>query len=232
MSYNLNENISNNHYNCPVVAYYPQVIGISVPEIESVNFIQCFIDLNYKRQFKKKILTELSSYFPTLTKKQISQASKVAFDEYHRYIKDLKAKGQEIIKNATKMGIDVIVLCGRPYHADPKSITEYQLISGMNKAVISDDSLPRLATYTAVLNQWTYHARMYSAAKYVCKHDNLHLVQLVSLEVPGLDAVTSDEVRRRWSDAESYTQLKIDEITNLGAVKIRLRSMFAALEKL
>ncbi|MCL2675682.1 MAG: acyl-CoA dehydratase activase-related protein [Firmicutes bacterium] len=225
MSYNLDEKISNNHYNCPVVAYYPEVLNL-----EQNRLIRCFIDLNDKKAFAKKIHAVLSKRFD-LPRREVNLAVKNAYGEYAAYMRKLKQKGAEIIAAAAAQNKDVIVLCGRPYHADPEVNHGIpQLITAMGKAVISEDCLPPLVTGTSVLNQWTYHARMYSAAKYVAAHPNIHLVQLVSFGC-GLDAVTADEVRRQVEEGgRLYTQLKIDEITNLGAVKIRLKSLFAALE--
>jgi predicted nucleotide-binding protein (sugar kinase/HSP70/actin superfamily) len=232
MSYNLDESISNNHYNCPVVAYYPEVIGISVPDIKKTDFIQCFIDLNNKKAFNKKIWEVLRPRFPAVTASAIAKATEAAHVEYKLYMEDIRAKGREIVATAQKRGMDVVALCGRPYHADPEVNHGIPaLITAMDKAVISEDCLPLTLTDTSVLNQWTYHARMYSAAKYILSHKHIHLVQLVSFGC-GLDAVTSDEVRRQLeAGGRLYTQLKIDEITNLGAVKIRLKSLFAALKQ-
>ncbi|MGM9680916.1 MAG: 2-hydroxyglutaryl-CoA dehydratase, partial [Eubacteriales bacterium] len=125
-------------------------------------------------------------------------------------------------------------LAGRPYHIDPEighSIDK--LASGLGFVVVSEDSIAALTTPCTVdvLNQWTYHARLYNAAKYACEHEDTQLVQLVSFGC-GLDAITTDEVRAILeSQGKLYTQIKIDEITNLGAVTIRLRSLLGALEQ-
>ena len=127
----------------------------------------------------------------------------------------------------------IIVLCGRPYHLDQEvSHGIDELICECGAVVISEDSISHLVDKfkVNVLNQWTYHARLYSAAAYVTDHPNMNLVQMVSFGC-GVDAITTDEVRSILeSHGKIYTQIKIDEVTNLGAVKIRLRSLFAYLE--
>ena len=140
----------------------------------------------------------------------------------------------EIIAEARKRKMPIIVLCGRPYHLDPEINHGIdKLITSLGAAVISEDAVSwKMKRFpTKVLNQWTYHARMYAAAEYIADKPDMNLVQLVSFGC-GVDAITTDEVRRILEEHNKiYTQVKIDEITNLGAVKIRLRSLFAALEE-
>ena len=127
----------------------------------------------------------------------------------------------------------ILVIAGRPYHVDNEICHSVdKLATSLGFVVVSEDSVSAevAADDLQVLNQWTYHSRMYNAAKYVSEHDNCHLVQLVSFGC-GVDAITSDEIRRILEDNNKlYTQLKIDEINNLGTVKIRLRSLVAAIE--
>ncbi len=157
-----------------------------------------------------------------------------AFVEFHNLLNRIRERGEIIIKKARLNDKEIIVLAGRPYHVDPeinKGIDK--LISSFDVAVISEDVIshhvPKFAT--SVLNQWTYHSRLYTAAKYVCSQSDMNIVQLVSFGC-GIDAITTDEVREILEDSKKiYTQIKIDEITNLGAVKIRLRSLFAAIEE-
>jgi len=228
LSYNINQDISNNHFNCPVVAYYPQVIGISNP---NALFLQPFVDPNDKKSFCKTIEGELFKLKTDIKLPQIKRAFDLGMEELNGYLSDLKQKGEEIIKKARQNKIDIVMLVGRPYHADPevnKGIPK--LISGLGKAVVSEECVPLKKIETGVLNQWTYHARLYNAADFVTRNDDINLVQMVSFGC-GLDAVTTDEVRAILEKSKKlYTQLKIDEITNLGAVKIRIKSLFAALD--
>jgi predicted nucleotide-binding protein (sugar kinase/HSP70/actin superfamily) len=157
-----------------------------------------------------------------------------AYSEQFRYRRDIEAKANEIMTDARKKGEQIVVLAGRPYHIDPEiNHGIHKLIASLGFAVITEDSVSNLVDTPAldVLNQWTYHSRLYRAAQYVCEHDDMQLVQLVSFGC-GIDAVTTDEVRAILEEkGKLYTQLKIDEITNLGAAKIRLRSLAAALEE-
>ena len=153
---------------------------------------------------------------------------------FFEYLKDLKRYGKEAIAFAREHNLPIIVLAGRPYHVDPEINHGIdQLITSYGAVVISEDCLPLAKNkfHTNVLNQWTYHARLYSAAHYVSQQPDMYLVQLVSFGC-GLDAVTTDEVRDILEKHDNlYTQIKIDEINNLGAVKIRLRSLFAAINQ-
>ena len=165
---------------------------------------------------------------------EIKAAVEAAYGEYERHMKQIREKGVEIMAAARKEGRRIIVLAGRPYHVDPEVNHGIDtLITQFGAAVITEDSVSQLADpfKTTVLNQWTYHARLYAAAKYCCSQPDMDLVQLVSFGC-GVDAITTDETREILREGgKLYTQLKIDEITNLGAVRIRLRSLFAALEE-
>ena len=144
----------------------------------------------------------------------------------------IREKGAEITNEARKNGMPIIVLAGRPYHVDPEVNHGIdRLICDLGAAVITEDSVSHNMEKfkVSVLNQWTYHSRMYAAAKYIADKPDMNLVQLVSFGC-GLDAVTTDETRAILeAEKKIYTLIKIDEITNLGAVKIRLRSLFSAL---
>ena len=146
----------------------------------------------------------------------------------------VRRKGAQIIAQARREGKRIIVLAGRPYHVDPEVNHGIDtLITRYHAAVVTEDSVSHLMQKfpTSVLNQWTYHSRLYAAAKYCCSQPDCDLVQLVSFGC-GVDAITTDETREILQEGgKLYTQLKIDEITNLGAVNIRLRSLFAALEE-
>ena len=160
-------------------------------------------------------------------------AAKRAYEEQEIFRDKIQKKGDEIIAEAEKQGKRIFVLAGRPYHIDPEINHGIdKLIASFDVAIISEDvvssKVQRFRTH--VLNQWTYHSRLYAAAKYVASRKDMELVQLVSFGC-GVDAITTDEVREILEEKNKiYTQIKIDEITNLGAVKIRIRSLLAALE--
>ena len=144
----------------------------------------------------------------------------------------IRIAGEGIIQKARQLDMPIIVLAGRPYHVDPEINHGIdKLISSLNCAIITEDVISnRVSKFKVkVLNQWTYHSRLYAAAKYIGDVKVMNLIQLVSFGW-GVDAITTDEVRRILEDKDKlYTQIKIDEITNLGAVKIRIRSMLAAI---
>ena len=172
--------------------------------------------------------------FKNITKKEIQEATDVAYNEYDNYLKSIRLKAQEYIQEAREKNQPIIVLAGRPYHVDPQVNHGIdKLIAGFGATVLSEDSISNLVDkfQVGVLNQWTYHSRLYAAAKYCTTQKDMNLVQLVSFGC-GLDAVTTDECKDILERHNKiYTQIKIDEITNLGAVKIRLRSLFAALQQ-
>ena len=155
----------------------------------------------------------------------------MAQDEY--YI-DVRIECQRAIRYADEHDLDVAVIAGRPYHVDPEINHGIdQLIASFGLVIVSEDAVWQLtdAPEVHVLNQWTYHSRMYGAAKYVTQKENAQLIQLVSFGC-GIDAITTDEMRAICENGgKIYTQLKIDEISNLGAAKIRIRSMLAAVEE-
>ena len=232
MTYNFDEGNSDNHYNCPVVAYYPEVISANCPEVNNVDFIYDYIGIHRKNDFPKKIYTILSSRFPSITLKCVFDATRLAYKEHENYLKLIRKKGAEIIEKARNENKHIIVLSGRPYHIDSEINHGIdKLITNFDTALITEDSISHLSPFVkpSVLNQWTYHARLYNAAKYVTTQKDMDLVQLVSFGC-GVDAITTDEVRSILEEGgKIYTQIKIDEITNLGAVKIRLRSLLATL---
>lgn len=234
MSYNIDENLGDNHFNCPIVAYYPQNILNNMSNIKNVTFISDFLALDDRKMFNIKIKQILSKYFSGIKQKDINQAAEKAFNEYANYLNDIRQKAKEYIDLANENNEQIIVLAGRPYHQDPQVNHGIdRLIASMGATVISEEAISHLNEKfkVGVLNQWTYHSRLYSAAKYCTCQKNMNLVQLVSFGC-GLDAVTTDECKSILESKDKiYTQIKIDEITNLGAVKIRLRSLFAALKQ-
>lgn len=232
MSYNVDEGGSDNHYNCPVVAYYPELLRANMSELNDKNFITPYVDINFKNHTAKAISRALSGY--GITREMVYNVLNKAYSEMKRFRFDLENKAKEIMENARNEGRGIVVLAGRPYHVDPEiNHGIHKLIASLGLAVVTEDSVANLVDVPDldVLNQWTYHSRLYRAAKYVCQNDDMQLVQLVSFGC-GIDAITTDEVRAILEqNGKLYTQLKIDEINNLGAAKIRLRSLIAALEE-
>ena len=231
-SYNLDEHDSANHYNCPVVAYYPELLKANNERLTDENFVMPYIDLNDKKTTVRALHRALKRY--KLSRRLIKKGLKEGFARLEKFHQDVHEKGNEISAGAEKLGIPVIILAGRPYHVDPEINHGIgKLLTSLNIAVLSEDSVffKGREVLVNVLNQWTYHARLYRAAEYATEHDNVNLVQLVSFGC-GIDAITTDEVRSILeSCGKLYTQIKIDEINNLGVVKIRLRSMLAAIEE-
>ena len=236
MTYNVDEGLGDNHYNCPVVAYYPEVIAGNCPEVQEggTKFIYDYVGIHRPKDFSRKIFEILRKTFPDLTKQEVREAADAAYAEYANHMALLRKEGGRMMERARAEGRRIIVLAGRPYHVDPEINHGIDtLITQFGAAVVTEDSVSDQVERfpTTVLNQWTYHSRLYAAAKYCCTHRDCDLVQLVSFGC-GLDAITTDETREiLHAGGKLYTQLKIDEITNLGAVRIRLRSLFAALDE-
>ena len=234
MSYNLDEQMGDNHYNCPVVAYYPEVLAVNCPELEGKTFINEYVGLHRPRDFKKKMHEILSRHFDGIKKSEVERAADLGYAEYNAHMQKLRDKADEMMQQAREQGKRIIVLAGRPYHVDPEVNHGIDaLLCRHGAAVLTEDSVAHYSekVQTTVLNQWTYHSRLYAAAKYCTTQPDMDLVQLVSFGC-GVDAITTDETKEiLHAGGKLYTQLKIDEITNLGAVNIRLRSLFAALDE-
>lgn len=232
MSYNLDEKLGDRHFNCPVVAYYPRVLAANMPNLQHVRFLDEFVGLHRRRDLIRRMSEILTPYWPELTRREIARAADAAYRARDAYLQKVADEGAKIMERARAQKRPIIVLAGRPYHTDPEiNHGVPQLITSLGAAVITEDALlPLLSKHPVqVLNQWTYHARMYAAAEYIATQPDMQLVQLVSFGC-GLDAITTDEIRRILEGhGKLYTQLKIDEITNLGAIRIRLRSLLAAL---
>ncbi len=230
-SYNVDEGGSDNHYNCPVVAYYPELLKANMSMLNKDNFICPHMDMSRPDNVAGVLSRSLSKYGVTLKQaKEAVNAGYKALDDYHAQV---ARKGSEIIAYARERKLPIIVLAGRPYHIDPEiNHGVEKLISSLGAVSISEDAISHLigTPKLGVLNQWTYHSRMYRSASYVATQDDMYLVQLVSFGC-GIDAVTTDEIRSLLEkQGKIYTQLKIDEISNLGAIKIRLRSLLATIE--
>lgn len=232
MSYNYDEGIGDNHYNCPVVAYYPELLAANVPLLKETRFLIPYVGLNRPKDFEKRIAKIMADTF-SIPKKESIAATRSAYAAYDAYKKDLWATGQKYITYAREHHLPILVQAGRPYHIDPEinhGIND--LITGQGFVLVSEDAVSHLEGYESrkVLNQWTFQSRMYNAARYVCTQPDMQLIQLVSFGC-GTDAITADEIRAILEDSgKLYTQLKIDDINNLGAVKIRIRSLMAALD--
>ncbi|MCD8294028.1 MAG: acyl-CoA dehydratase activase [Clostridia bacterium] len=233
-SYNLDEHDSTNHYNCPVVAYYPELLKANNERLTEKNFMMPYLDLNMRKSTVHTLHETLKAHGYKFSKGQIDKALDAGFARLDSYHADVRAKADEILQKAAQEGKQTIVLVGRPYHLDAEiNHGVNKLLTSLGLAVLSEDSVFNKGDLVTVnvLNQWTYHARLYRAADFVCRTPNVNLVQLVSFGC-GLDAITTDEVRHIMEqNGKLYTQIKIDEINNLGVVKIRLRSMLAAIEE-
>lgn len=234
LTYNIDEKASDNHYNCPVVAYYSELLSGNVEELRDVKFIYPYLNVNSSKQLEKELYNCLKPHFADITRSEVKKAVKNGTDEYRKYMDAVRAEGKRAVDYARENGKRIMILAGRPYHIDPEIGHGIdKLASSLGFVVVSEDSICDMAKapVVRVLNQWTYHARLYRAAQYATEHEDTELVQLVSFGC-GVDAITTDEVREILeSNGKYYTQLKIDEITNLGAVKIRLRSLLGAIEE-
>lgn len=232
MTYNVDEHQSDNHFNCPLVAYYPENIAANM-EFGDKFFLYPYISLDDENSFAKTMKKTLEQANHHYTKKQLKNALQEGLLERQLFHEKLVQKHLDAVSYARAHHHPMVVLCGRPYHLDPLINHQiHQLLTQLGFVVLSEESVPRQDRQKVyVLNQWTYHARLYQAAKYVCENPDMELVQLVSFGC-GIDAITSDEVKDILKDADKfYTQIKIDEIDNLGAARIRLRSLKEAIEE-
>ena len=233
-TFNFNEKRGENHYNCAVVAGYPEVIRANIRTFGCSKFVSAYLGPHNKGHFKKSMYELLNREFGSFTKAEVNAACNAAYNAYETYVNETLIKGHEIITKARELKKPIVVLAGRPYHVDPEiNHGIHKLIAELGFAVVSEDSVSYLYRKMPlnIRNQWTYHARLFSAAGYVAKQTDMYMVHLVSFGC-GLDAITTDEVRFILeSEGKLYTQIKIDEVTNLGAVKIRLRSLIAAIEQ-
>jgi len=221
---------ANNHFNCPIVISYPEVVKNNIDLIRenNVQLMTPFLPYYDKKQLVIRLHQELNQEIP---KKEIARAVNKAWQEDLRFKEEVRKKAEEIIANLNETGRQGIVLAGRPYHIDPEinhGIPE--LINSLGMAVLSEDSVAHLGNVERplrVIDQWMYHSRLYAAADFVSTQPNLELVQLTSFGC-GIDAITADQVQEILkSQGKVYTLLKIDEGSNLGAAKIRLRSLQA-----
>lgn len=231
MTRNIDEGLGDKNFNCPVVAYYPEVVRVNMEIVKrsDIRYIAPYLGIDQKK-FSQKLYLELSKYFTDIKERDVIKAVKLAWKEYHAFKEALDNECDRIIDFANKNNKEIIVLAGRPYHVDKKIDHEIdKLIVNLGACVLTEEMVARKSykEKTSIINQWTYHARLYAAAQYVAKHSNMNLIQLVSFGC-GLDAITTDEVKEILERHDKiYTQIKIDEITNLGAAKIRIRSLLS-----
>ncbi|MCQ4725476.1 2-hydroxyacyl-CoA dehydratase [Anaerotignum faecicola] len=221
-------------YNCPIVASYSENIKNNMEELKerNIRFLNPFISFKYKDGLVKRLIEVFGDF--GIDSKTIKRAVEKGFAEWDRFREDMHKKGVETLEYIKEHNMPAIVLGGRPYHVDPEvnhGIPE--LITGYNIAVLTEDSVAHLGNVErplVVRDQWMYHSRLYEAAAFVKKQENIEYIQLNSFGC-GLDAVTTDEVKSILNAAgKIYTSLKIDEVNNLGAARIRIRSLIAAIE--
>lgn len=233
IAYNIMEDENaGNHFNCPVVVSYPESIEANI-NLEGVKFYKPFLNLNDKERVTNKLYKELKDEF--LTYDEIKEAVDKAYNELYLYKEDVLNEGSKALGFINKNNLKGIVLAGRPYHVDPEinhGIPE--MIEGYGLVVLSEDALKNaypIERPLRIIDQWSYHTRLYAAATYVSNVDNLELIQLNSFGC-GLDAVTTDQVNEILErNNKIYTVIKIDEITNLGAIRIRIRSLIASIKE-
>ncbi len=225
---------SNNHYNCPIVTSYAENIKNNVEELEGehIRFLNPFMALTSLETISSRLAEVFSEEFD-IPKQEILNAATKAWEELEQAHQDIEKKGEETLKYLNETGKKGIVLAGRPYHIDPEinhGIPE--LITSYGLAVLTEDSVSHLSKVERpliVMDQWMYHSRLYRAANFVKTQENLDLIQLNSFGC-GLDAVTCDCVNDILTNSgKIYTVLKIDEVNNLGAARIRIRSLLSAL---
>ncbi|MBQ1400620.1 MAG: 2-hydroxyacyl-CoA dehydratase, partial [Lachnospiraceae bacterium] len=237
---------ASNHYNCPIVTSYAENIRNNVEALASpdISFLNPFLAFTSPKITSDRLVTIFTKDYtkeqlgipddvPAPTAQEIREASDAAWAEMHQMREDIKAKGEEVLRFLEENGKHGIVLAGRPYHIDPEinhGIPE--MLNSYGFAVLTEDSISHLGNVdrpTVVLDQWMYHSRLYAAASYVRTRDDLDLIQLNSFGC-GLDAVTTDQVNDILVSADKiYTLLKIDEVNNLGAARIRIRSLISAI---
>ena len=223
-----------NHYNCPIVATYPEVIANNMDEDiarNNVEFMHPFLPYDCDKRLIKELTAILGD--KGISRKEIAKAVKLARQEDEKFHRDMRQAGDRALKFAEEKGIKSIILAGRPYHVDPEiNHGMDKMINSFGMIVLTEDSVAHRGVFRRpirVLDQWMYHSRMYKAAKFAGTRDDVELIQLNSFGC-GIDAVTTDEVAELChKNNKLYTVLKIDEGSNLGAAKIRIRSLAAAM---
>jgi predicted CoA-substrate-specific enzyme activase len=222
---------ADNTYNCPIVISYAEVIRNNMDELKDINFLAPFLSLDNDKVLVNRIVEEFQDYNVTL--QEAKKAVKAARTELDQFKSDIRGKGEETIEYLRKNEKKGIVLCGKPYHLDPEINHGIPgIIHSYDMAVLTEDSISHLTPLKnklRVVDQWTYNSRLYRSAAFVSEESSLELIQLNSFGC-GLDSVTSDQIAEILSTGgKMYSMLKIDEGTNLGAAKIRIRSLKAAI---
>lgn len=224
---------ADNHYNCPIVISYPEVIknNLDVLRDKAVNYMKPFLPYDHPKRMAKRIYKELQAL--KISEKDVNRSVAKAYQEQEAFKRDVRQAGEEALQLIGEKGIKGIVLAGRPYHLDPQinhGIPE--MINSLGMAVLTEDSISHLGEIERplrVVDQWAYHSRLYAAASFVAGQTDLELVQLNSFGC-GLDAITTDQVQEiLHRNSKVYTVLKIDEGNNLGPARIRLRSLMATM---
>jgi len=226
---------ADNHYNCPIVTSYPETINANMDSLRTptMTFYHPFLPLDKSSRMGKRLIEELAP--EGIPQHELLQAMDKAYAELDTYKDEVKRKGEEALLYLKSHNLKGVVLGGRPYHIDPEinhGIPE--MIQGYGFAVLSEDAISHLGEVERplrIVDQWVYHTRLYAAASYIAEQESLELIQLTSFGC-GLDAVTTDQVKEILEAyGKIYTVLKIDEISNLGAARIRVRSLIAAIKE-
>lgn len=238
-----------NCYNCPIVMSYPTALGLNIDEISEkhVEFMYPFVPYHDKIELKRRLYELIAVERvadaqagrgrvrgPKITRTEIDAAVNAAYEEDARFHQQIQTMGEEAVKWIEGNGGHGIVLAGRPYHNDPEiNHALPELITSFGFAVLTEDSVAHLVKPERpirVVDQWMFHSRLYAAARFVTMRNDLDLVQMNSFGC-GLDALTTDQVQEILeASGKIYTVLKIDEVSNLGAARIRIRSLMAALK--
>ena len=229
---------ADNHYNCPIVISYSEVIKNNIEELNDpkIKYLNPFLPIDDIKNLVEVIYNDKNFKEYNFTKKELKTAAERAEFEYQHYKSDVRKKGKEVIKYIKDNNLRGIVLAGRPYHVDPEVNHGIDtLITSLGLCVLSEDSVidPERGNTKnlRVVNQWVFHSRLYAAAEFVGKHDFLEMIQLNSFGC-GVDAVTTDQVEEILKSYNNmYTLIKIDEVNNLGAIRIRVRSLLASMNK-
>ncbi|GCD11093.1 2-hydroxyacyl-CoA dehydratase [Clostridium tagluense] len=226
---------ADDHYNCPIVTSYPEVIknNMDILKEKNIRFLSPFISLDNNKKLVSRLTDELACF--AIHKDEIVKAAEKAWAETEKVKLDIQNKGEEVVEYIRRTGKKGIVLAGRPYHIDPEINHGIpSVITDFDMPVLTEDSVAHLGIVERplrIVDQWVYHSRLYAAASFVACEPNIELIQLNSFGC-GLDAVTSDQVQEiLGSSGKIYTTLKIDEGNNLGAARIRIRSLKAALNE-
>lgn len=232
LTYNIKEGHSDNHYNCPVVAYYSELLSANLDGLKETKFLFPYLNINDEKKLAQELFDVLKEF--NVNKKLIKNAIKSAKKSYQDYKQKVFDEGKRAIEFANEHNLQALIFAGRPYHIDSEVCHNIdKLANKLGFVVLSEDCIPLepLHNKLNVFNQWTYHSRLYNSTNFVKDKANINVLQLVSFGC-GLDAITSDEVKEILErNNKIYTQIKIDEITNLGSITIRLRSLKGVLDE-